>query len=479
MRIVLTVIAGPATGKKLWRRNDGSMKIGRSEYADFVVASDPAMSSLHFELRYGRTGCALRDLQSSNGTIVNGQRVTESKIADGDRIVAGSTEFLVSIEGLADGLAKKQQQSQPASTGTDGREEQQIVLPGQTPQGQHVLSILVKRTYDLNTGTRCIRASKDEPINPGDLFFDDPMNTSVKMESDFCPFKLATDVVLLGKAYAPAGQTTRQMIASLAVGEFQKHLLMIGDRECRYRAGQAPQISDPAPFEQIDLKYENAYGGVDIYSDSNLPYPYPRNHLGKGFAVKATKKTLDGLRLPNIEDPNDPLTPDRICVEDYHLWERQPMPQGFGWYSKYCQPRAKLAGIMPADRATEQELRQMYAQAVPDEQRQQYLDAQIPDMDFRFFNGASPGLVLEFLDGSEHVSTRGVTAEGQFDFQLPGERPLLGLDIGSGPQQPEVVLHTVQIRMEDRQVDLVWRAAVPYPGLDWLPEMPMMEVTVA
>ncbi|PNY33902.1 hypothetical protein C2E31_26135 [Rhodopirellula baltica] len=341
-----------------------------------------------------------------------------------------------------------------------------------------MLSILLKRTYNLKQNARCERAEEDEPINPADLFYGDPMNTSVKMEGDFVPFKLATDVVVLGSAYAPGGNPTRQMIASLSVGNIEKRLLVIGDRSCEYRMGKAPVISDPQPFESVELRYENAYGGVDVYTDPAVAYPYPRNHLGKGFVVKASKKTLHKLQLPNLEDPNDPLTPDRLCVGEYAQWERQPMPQSFGWFSKYCQPRAKLAGIMPADRATEQELRAIYAQSIPDEQRQQYMDAQIPDMDFRFFNGASSGLAMEFLRGNERVRTEGLTPEGAFDFHLPAERPRMGLDIGSGCQQPDVVLHTVQIRMEERQVDLVWRAAVPYPGTDWLPEMRTMEVTI-
>jgi hypothetical protein len=45
-------------------------------------------------------------------------------------------------------------------------------------------------------------------------------------------------------------------------------------------------------------------------------------------------------------------------------------------------------------------------------------------------------------------------------------------------QTPEVVLQTVMIRMEERQVDLVWRGAIPYAGPDWLPQMKKMEVVV-
>jgi hypothetical protein len=154
------------------------------------------------------------------------------------------------------------------------------------------------------------------------------------------------------------------------------------------------------------------------------------------------------------------------------------MPQGFGWFCKYWQPRAALAGVMPADRAVEQELRQAYAQVLPPGVRAVYADNQLPDMNFRFFNGASPGLVLPFLSGVEKVRLTNLSPEAEIAFQLPGDRPRIGLDIGGGVQEPRVVLHTVMIRMDDRQLDLVWRAAVPYPGLDWLPQMRKLEVLV-
>jgi hypothetical protein len=102
----------------------------------------------------------------------------------------------------------------------------------------------------------------------------------------------------------------------------------------------------------------------------------------------------------------------------------------------------------------------------------------LPDMNFQFFNGASRGLVFPYLTGGEQVAVENLTPDGTLSFQLPADQPGLGLDIGSGPQEPEVVMHTVQIRMEERQVDVLWRGAVPYPGPDWLPQMRKMEVSV-
>jgi hypothetical protein len=358
------------------------------------------------------------------------------------------------------------------------RPGQHIVLPGQTPEGKHILGVLVKRTYTIVAGKRCQRADADVKLVPGDAHFGDPMNSTVKQESDFVPFKLATDVVLNGKAYAQGGKPTPKLTAALSVGTQRKDLLVIGDRVCKFRDKADPVFTEPQPFTSLELRYERAYGGVDVYSDQKVPCAYPRNHLGRGFVVANVKKAVDDLPLPNFEDPKDPLTPARLCAGTVTNWERQPIPQNFGWFSKYWQPRAKLVGVMPADKPLERELRKAYAQSLPADKRKAYEDNHLPDMDFRFFNGASAGLVVPFLTGDEQVRTVHLTQEGEMAFQLPGERPQIGLDIGSGMQEEQVVLHTIMIRMEQKQLDLVWRAAFPYPGRDWLPQMTNMEVLI-
>lgn len=371
-------------------------------------------------------------------------------------------------------------QSMPANAAIkgDGREIQKIVLPGQTPEGQYILSVLHKRSYDFRHKQRCTRAEADRKLVSGDTYYDDPINSSVEFESDFVPFKLATDVVLNGYTYAPNQQPVLALTAILKVGDYQKSVRIIGDRVCHHRRGSGPVFSEPAPFEQMELRYERAYGGVDIRSDPNMPFLYARNHLGRGFVASKEKHAFDQLLLPNLEDPDDLLTPERLCIDHVMYWEQQPLPQCFGWLTKGWQPRAGLAGVMPADRATEQELRAMYSQLIPPEQRELYEQTRLPDMDFSFFNGASHGLAVPYLRGDEVVHTKHLTPEGWLAFQLPGECPKIGIDIGQGMQEPEVVLQTVMIRMEDRQVDQVWRAAIPYPGPDWLPEMKKMEVVI-
>jgi hypothetical protein len=365
-----------------------------------------------------------------------------------------------------------------AQTSADPRSGETLVLPGQTPEGGHILALLLKRTYDIHPGARCVRAESDQALIPGDVHWGNPLNSTVRFESDFVPFKLATDVVFDARVYAPGGLPTPACTAAVKLAGARKDVRVIGNRTVRYQRNGPPLFTDPEHFTTMELRYELAYGGIDVYADPSITYPYPRNPLGRGFAVVDREQGIEGLALPNLEDPADLLIPERLCIQDYASWERQPIPAALGWFPKTAQPRCQYAGIMPADRTTEQELRQAYAKLVPAEHRDAYLMHGLRDMDFRYFNGASPGLALPYLAGDEEVATANLCPAGVLAFHLPGERPRLGLDIGRGLEEPEPLIQTLMVRMEDRQIDLVWRGAVSYPGLDWLPTMRKMEILI-
>ncbi|MCC7335895.1 MAG: DUF2169 domain-containing protein [Pirellulaceae bacterium] len=353
------------------------------------------------------------------------------------------------------------------------------ILPGQLPSGQPILSCLLKRSYVIVPSAVAARAEEDRPLNAGDVPWIEPVTSSVRYESDFVPYKLATDVVINGQAHAPGEQACQQLFVEFHIGKIGRSLLVVGDRIANF-TGSQPTFTDPKPFAVMDLKYERAYGGVDVFSMPDCPYPYPRNPLGRGFVIANSRKAVQGRTLPNVEDPHHRLTPDNLCVGDFvRNWAEQPWPACFGWCPKTWQPRASLAGIMPGDRPTEQELRKAYAPLVPKEQRAAYEQTKLPDMDFKYFSGASAELSLPYLSGSQPVVTRNLSPEGEFRFHTPEDRPSIAIDIGEGSQEPEVVLHTLMIDMEARQLDMVWRAAIEYPGLDWLPQLTKLEVQIA
>ena len=69
-----------------------SFTIGRLPDNDLVTA-DSKTSRRHAEIRPSGNGYLLVDLQSTNGTRVNGTTVSEHLLADGDHITVGLTEF--------------------------------------------------------------------------------------------------------------------------------------------------------------------------------------------------------------------------------------------------------------------------------------------------------------------------------------------------------------------------------------------------
>ena len=73
--------------------------MGRQQYANYVFPDDKRMSGVHFSVECGKNECRLRDLGSSNGTFLNGERVEVAAIYDGDEIQAGGTVFAVQVKG--------------------------------------------------------------------------------------------------------------------------------------------------------------------------------------------------------------------------------------------------------------------------------------------------------------------------------------------------------------------------------------------
>lgn len=72
----------------------GVKTLGRATGADFIV--DAALvSRVHCRLTVSKDGqLELRDLESTNGTYVNGERVGAVNLASGDRVQVGRVELL-------------------------------------------------------------------------------------------------------------------------------------------------------------------------------------------------------------------------------------------------------------------------------------------------------------------------------------------------------------------------------------------------
>src|SRR5688572_32993674 len=80
MRLKLTSTDG---AQSFELREGPPLIVGRAPNSDIPIF-DPTISRRHAELECGNGGFAIRDLGSSNGTYVNGERVSQRAIAPGD-----------------------------------------------------------------------------------------------------------------------------------------------------------------------------------------------------------------------------------------------------------------------------------------------------------------------------------------------------------------------------------------------------------
>ena len=99
MRVLITAVAGPHQGEVFSFSGHDTFLVGRSNRAHFrLPEKDEYFSRLHFLIEVSPPHCRLVDLQSTNGTYVNGQRVLTADLGNGDLIQGGQTVLRISLE---------------------------------------------------------------------------------------------------------------------------------------------------------------------------------------------------------------------------------------------------------------------------------------------------------------------------------------------------------------------------------------------
>ena len=79
---------------------DAKMVIGRDPKSDIPLATDSPASRQHAALYPDSESWRIQDLGSTNGTLLNDERISDSPIAPGDRIVIGDASFLFEDDGV-------------------------------------------------------------------------------------------------------------------------------------------------------------------------------------------------------------------------------------------------------------------------------------------------------------------------------------------------------------------------------------------
>ena len=92
------------------------LSAGRDAVRDIQIV-DPKVSRRHFVIKKDGDGFSIIEQDAKNGVYINGKKLAEAKLKDGDRIVVGNTEltFLESSDPAAIDALKKLREISPAT----------------------------------------------------------------------------------------------------------------------------------------------------------------------------------------------------------------------------------------------------------------------------------------------------------------------------------------------------------------------------
>jgi len=293
----------------------------------------------------------------------------------------------------------------------------------QNADGVDTLYLIVKASFKI--GSQWVLADEQVPPVEADEYWGEPNDSSIKYASDIHIGKPATDIIMIGDACSLNGISVKQLDVSLEVGQINKTVRVFGNRT--WKDGK---ISSIESFQTMPMVYEKAFGGAHIVSESEHLLE-SKNPVGCGFAGKRSAIEMNGLALPNLEDPNSLI----------QQFTDQPEPACFAISSPSWKPRVDYVGTYDDAWQT---------------QRAPYLPL---DFDNRFFNMAHNNLIYPgYLAGGESVKITNMHAAGDLKFQLPRVNIVSQVNINNRNEYPKFNLETLLLEPNQLQLSMVWRA---------------------
>jgi hypothetical protein len=252
-------------------------------------------------------------------------------------------------------------------------------------------------------------------------------------------------------------------------------------------------FSAPETLERVPLRYESAYGGRDARAErefledlteerirrirnflpkdpaSQSPFLYPRNPSGKGYVVSDGPAPLDGVELPQLEDPDDLLTAERLLLRDPFGWPGQPLPACFDFVHPMWFPRLAMLGNCPAYLPEDLVFPEVARGLLPADfvrpsimelPPSRYAEAMHP----LFSRTAAPGLCFPFLSTPVHLVLTNIHPRfPTFRVPWPREVPEIALKLRGATVRPKPMIYTILVEPEESRLSVVWCASAAMP----------------
>lgn len=248
--------------------------------------------------------------------------------------------------------------------------------------------------------------------------------------------KAGTSVTATGHVYAPNGESTRAE-SRLFVGDQQFSVIAIGPRTWRELPGGQLVASSPAPFDRVEMTWENAFGGAVIVptrlqkvagEEAILPeHPeaYVENTDGKGFYIDAPGAV--DQPLPLLEDPDHLI----------ERWDDRPTPVCFAPYPMHGGMRALLA-----------------------------VDKDVVDFTkhSQLLSRAAPRTTFGELPFGTRVGLTGMRPGGEvLTFEIPDPPVTADVRVGKRYRRLSLFVDAIDIDAEAATARVVYRALFSYP----------------
>jgi hypothetical protein len=347
--------------------------------------------------------------------------------------------------------------------------------------GKSYLCVTAKRSYAIRNGTRAEPVPQTATLVEAPRYIRSSVTNAHRLIEDvdfFAGIKPATDVLLRGTAYSHQGRVPSFQVA-LRVGPIARTLRVWGDRTIQLGRGAALLASAPVPRDALPLIWDHAYGGRDEHAERTLfknnpgastvgMLAYPRNPAGRGFFIDVDRERMEGSAMPSIEDPLDPISPDRLCAPTMRAWIDCPAAACFEPIDQFTFPRAVFF-IPPTFDPPKRDLHEARLGVLGLDEILQRMATWDGTVDPRAFNCAPAGLATARLKGNERVELHRLHSRHEaLSFELPADRPQMVLEPpGVSPRELEPSLQTVLIEPERDLITLTWagtlEVAMPYP----------------
>lgn len=345
----------------------------------------------------------------------------------------------------------------------------------------YFLSVITKRTYNIDKNGICRLAEMQQALNT-DIIFYEPDSELIKEDYDLYPIKPFTDVIVKGSIKGDNRSTHLQTAIEI---ENQPPFLItvFGNRKAFKNNYNKIVFSDPEIIETIPLRYDFAYGGIDYAAEAQMPdvpnnlkkanptmdwggsslYRYPRNTCGKGYIVFDNSKAFENLELPNLEYPKMLLTPINLVLNDPYNWVNQPLPRATDWVNLAWFPRIGYIGILPFNDKSG------YIKNIP-ENMDDLVDRDILEIiknpvpfNIRASNGGSLGLQFADMIGNEFIKLKNIHPNSRnFILQLPTDIPKIWVDGRKGKLlETKPVMHTIIMEPDENRLSIIWRGSAP------------------